>query len=269
MNDAPVFVPCRKCMGVKHPILKNYLIVPKGFYRETVNGQHVLRECDCHKKYMQEVKNYDVFQRAGIPYRFRSYKVDKEYVGKDRKPIERLKTYVRRFDEPAFSSAVLYLKGPAGTQKSYTAQWLAGQIISLGKEVMYVSMRELMALLMENSEFEDRKKKDTGRFTYVERADLLVIDDAFDKERVTLWKTGYQHQFLDAFIRKRICSGQGLVIVSRFDPSEIVSQGFSGSIQDLISREVNLKKTLIEFNETYESQTLDIKGLFDDENNDN
>lgn len=257
-------------MGVKHPILKNYLIVPKGFYRETVNGQYVLRECDCHKKYMQEVRNYDVFQRAGIPYRFRSYKIDQEYKGVDRKPIERLKTYVRRFDEPEFSSAVIYIKGMDGTQRTYTAQWVGGQIISQGKEVMYVSMMDLMKMLMEDSEFEDRKKKkDTSRLSYIERADLLIIDDAFDKERITLWKTGYQHQFLDSFLRKRLGSGLGIIIVSRFGPSEIVSQGFSGSVQDLISREVNLKKTLLEFNETYESRTLNIKGLFDDENTDN
>ena len=162
----------------------------------------------------------------------------------------------------------LYFTGASGTQKTFTAIWLGAQIINSHKKVAYITMLDLISLLMKSTDDFSAKASEDTYYSYLENVDLIIIDDAFDKDRVNVWKSGYQLQFIDAFLRKRINNKKGLVIVSRYTPSEIIGQGFSSSIQSLISREVNLKKTLFEFNESYETNLLNPKGLFDDENND-
>lgn len=266
MGKVPNFVPCRKCMGVKHPFIKNFMMVPKGFYETTIDDQRVVVECECHKKFMRDVRHFDVYEKSGIPFSFHDYDIDTQYRGDiSRDNLKKLKTYVERFQEESFSSAILYLVGASGTQKTYVAKWLGGQVINAGKKVSLLTMLDLVAILMKASDGFTDKKDVSDEFLYVDSADLVIVDDAFDKDRINVWKSGYQLQFLDSFIRKRKTAGKGLVFVSRFPPEEIVQQGFSESIQATVSREVNLKKTLLKFEDSYESNMLNPKGLFEDD----
>lgn len=252
-------------MGVKHPFIKNFLKVPKGYYEIVENGEKKIVECECHRKFMADVRNFDVYERSGIPFDFHAYDVDSEYRGDiSRGNLRKLHAYVEKFDDPEFSSALLYLQGQSGTQKTHVAKWLGGQVINSGKKVVFTTMIELVTDLMRAADGFEKKDKQEDKAP-VEYVDLVIIDDAFDKDRVNLWKSGYQLQFLDSFIRRRLSAGKGLVVVSRFAPDQIVQQGFSESIQAIVSREVNMKKTLLKFEDSYESNMLNPKGLFEDE----
>ena len=252
-------------MGVKHQFIKDFLRVPKGYYEKEIDGETKIVECECHKKFMTAIRHFDLYEKSGISFDFHSYDVDAEYRGDiSRGNLKKLHTYVDRFGETDFSSALLYFQGASGTQKTRVAKWLGGQVINSGRRVVFTTMIGLVTELMRAADGFEKKDKQDERIP-VEFVDLVIIDDAFDKDRVNLWKSGYQQQFLDAFIRRRTSAGKGLVIVSRFAPDQIAQQGFSESIQAVVSREVNIKKTLLKFEDSYESNLLNPKGLFEDE----
>jgi len=254
-------------MGKPHPFIKGFWVTPKGYYDiYNSSGQRLLVECECHKKFMKDVRNFDVYEKANIPFTFKNFNIDKEYKGKDvNNNIKKLKTYIDKFESSEFSSAILYFYGRSGTQKTFTAKWLGAQIINKSKKVAYITMLDLISLLLKPFDDVNVKKPEDTYSGFLDKADLVIIDDSFDKSRVSVWKSGYQLQFLDSFLRKRLGNKKGLVIISEYCITDISSQGFSPSIQDLISREVNLKKTAFEFTDNYEVNILDPKGLFDDE----
>ena len=175
------FKPCRKCMGKKHPIIKNYYIIPKGFYEdESSNGQKTIVECDCHKKYLKELRSLDLFNGSNIPLSFKNYDIDKEYLGLCKSKIENLKKFISYFDRTDFRSAILYFYGESGTQKSYTAKWLGAQLLNSGYKIYYTTMLDLISGIMKiNDEFKEESDDKLSNRLY--ESDFLIIDDSFDK----------------------------------------------------------------------------------------
>ena len=70
------------------------------------------------------------------------------------------------------------------------------------------------------------------------KCDVLIIDEAFSKDKIHLWQSGNQIGYIDEFLRERLNNGKGIIFISNNSPSEIESQGFSHSIHDLVNREL-------------------------------
>jgi DNA replication protein DnaC len=111
---------------------------------------------------------------------------------------------------------------------------------------------------------DDEEREDKVRKYY--DCDLLIIDEVFDKNKITLFKSGFQIPFLDQFIRDRIDTyKKGLILISNKPISEIDREGFGYSLQDFIERRVILKKTQFNFEDNYMSgiNIKNIQGVFD------
>lgn len=256
------FLPCRTCRNKEGP--------KPGFYFETIpygqSTSRVVVECECHKAWREE----NVFRvravRANVWPEARSYDPDTEYIGTGSlENVRRLKTYVSRFEE--FGNVMVYMHGGNGTQKTTLAQWAAATLLSSGYTVQYMLMQNLLELLWKRKDFDDDMERDR-EVEKLTKIDLLVVDEAFSKEKVTLYKSGYQLPYLDRFLRDRVeVQRRGILFISNHPPEEIAQHGFSKSIEDLVVRKTRPQKSVLEFIDNYvkvaSTTNIDIPGVFD------
>jgi len=234
------YVPCRFCKNLPGP--------KQGFIytsiKQTSKQITAIKECDCHKAY-RERKLYSIrAKKSDIwdnPPDLRN-----TYLGsKSIEDKERFEKYVDEFS--SFKNNIVYLYGPNGTQKTSAAMWAGLELIKKGYKVQYTLMYKLISLL--TSSFEKKEEAEVILQTY-RSADLLIVDESFTKDKVLLYKSGYQLPFLDSFIRERIdVYKKGTLFVSNKHISEIKNEGFGQSIQDLIAR--NARNSSLEFLDNY------------------
>jgi len=251
------FIQCRTC--AKKPGPKN---MPGFFYVDLENGQQAIAECSCHKRFVKEELNRIKASKAGLWYS--DYTPANDYVGtKSLQNVEHLEEYIRFFKSPAYSSSIIYMHGPNGSQKTTLAQWVGLSLLRKGFKVKYILMQYLVSKLAnENFETDEEAIKELEDLKNV---DCLIIDEALDKNKVTLYKSGYQLPFLESFIRDRVdYRKKGIVFVSNVAPSDIESQGFGKSIQDFIVRNTVPKETDLLFKDVYHQvkSSFDVDKLF-------
>jgi len=160
-----------------------------------------------------------------------------------------------------FSREVLYFYGPNGTQKTTLSKWVGIRLLEKGFSVQYALMQTLIKNLMI---FDEEERRDTCQKYY--DCDMLIVDEVFDRTKITMFKSGYQIPFLDQFIRDRLdVYKKGMILISNKKVEEIDSEGFGYSLQDLIQRKVILKKSLLYFEDRYfdEVNKSNLKGIFD------
>ena len=96
-------------------------------------------------------------------------------------------------------------------------------------------MSDLVKLLSQES-FEDNDH-------YLERcrnSDFLIIDDSFDKKKVTIYKSGYQIPFLDTFLRSRLENDRkATCFTSNTSALNIDEETFGKNLKNLILRTVH------------------------------
>jgi hypothetical protein len=252
------FTPCRNCKNKKGP-------KPGFFYTEVEYAGLMSRgvvECDCHKAYVQREMLAIRAKEGDIWLAALDYNIDEQYKGKKSlKNLERLKKYAFEFDK--FKSAMVYMYGPNGTQKTTLAHWVGATVLHQGYTVKYLLMQNLLTTLTNGFESDEAKMAKVERLREV---DLLIVDESFSADKVTLYQSGYQLPYLDRFLRERFeLKKKGIVFVSNKTPKEIESQKFSKSIMDFVMRNTIPLKTDLEFLDNYvlESSQFDVKGLFD------
>lgn len=262
------YVQCRKCLGKNGNAPKGYIIrkIPSG------DGQHdveVVEECSCHKAWRKAVRLEGAMKKAGIPQDVANYDIN-TYVGtKSLENISRLKKFVERSlsKEETMSvhdrlaASCLYLYGRNGTQKTTVAMWMGYKFLEAGKKVRYILMNDLLKMLQKSERDEDMR----SQLDKLSDVDLLLIDESFDKGKLTIYKSGYQIPFLDSFLRNRIqTNSKGIIFISNVNIEEIESNGFNASIQDLVRRNVTLSKGFMEFEDNYMDNVgqVDIEDLF-------
>lgn len=228
-----------------------------GFFQNAI-------ECECHKKWIAENQlekqyKHNGFDMRHFTYTPRSYAGTKSVADKDR-----LINYTNQFElNPEVRKLIVYMYGPNGTQKSTLASWVGKTLLSKGFSVRYVLMNDLIKLLMDAEDFnEERKIKAQARVEKLENTDLIIIDEAFDKDKVKLFRSGYQMSFLDSWIRKRIGQlNKGILFVSNAKIEDIEANGFTHSIKDFVEREVKLHNCLLQFMDNYlQSTTVEFSG---------
>ena len=88
--------------------------------------------------------------------------------------------------------------------------------------------------------------------------DLLIIDEAFDKDKVSLYKSGFQLPYLDSFLRNRFeMKNKSIFFISNIKPSDIAKYGFGISLQDFVER--NTRGSQLFFSDRY----VDNAGVMD------
>jgi DNA replication protein DnaC len=247
------FRPCRKCNN-------GYI------FTETEAGT-VATKCSCYKKF-QEKKKMEIELLAGkvplsiVPGSILEYDLERDYIGEaSRKAIvPKLIKFVEKFDQ-VFYDKILYFAGKMGTQKTTIACWIAKELAQRGKKVNYIIMNDLIRLL-QDKDFKQELLPYANRLLIT---DFLIIDRAFDKEQVTLYKSNYQLPFLDSFLRSRIEQhAKSTCIISNSEMESISEHGFSEDSQDFILRKVQQFQTLFIFKDRYtQKDDFVIENLWD------
>jgi DNA replication protein DnaC len=258
------FVPCRNCATKPGP--------QSGFYfvRYKNSQQKGVVECECHKQFvLRELLQYRAVASNLWPQAF-DYNIDTDYVGtKSVKEIQRLKKYV--FEFPSYKSVMLYMYGPNGTQKSTLAHWVGVNILHQGYSVKYLLMQSLLMTISGFEKDEVRQQEKQAEIEKLKTVDLLIVDEAFSKDKVTIYDSGYQLPFLDRFLRERCEIAQkGIIFISNKPPGEIEKQKFSASIQDFVMRNTDkpagLTRLYFEDNYKEERAAFEPRSLFDEDN---
>lgn len=179
--------------------------------------------------------------------------------------VEKLQRYAK--DPTTYATSSLYMEGPYNTQKTTLAQWTALQRITQGQKVYYVLMRTLLnALVDKQHDRGDDKEASVTRndmLKRVEAADLLIIDEAFDQQKMTMYKSGYQLPFLDEFLRDRIDVKQRPVIfISNVSIGSINDQ--FASLRSLLERRIKLVGGELSFRDNFVelANDFDVKDIF-------
>lgn len=231
-KNKPIFRPCIKC--------KNGWI-----YSRNSHNELQVKQCNCYKSYLNKLRVWVKMKETNIPESALDYSI-KSYIGPDEENnIKRLQYVIENF-ENKFYNRVLYLYGDPGTQKTTLSFWIGIELLEKNISIHYTLMNDLIKDLQNDSfQEEDLESK-------YYNCDCLIIDRAFHKDQVTLYKSGYQIPFLDNFLRKRIDEFQkSTIIVSNTTIKNIEKNGFNSDIQDLIYRKVVPYKLLFHFKDHY------------------
>jgi hypothetical protein len=170
-----------------------------------------------------------------------------QYVGADKfGNITKLRKYISDFDKK-FNSVNLYLWSHRnGTQKSTTAKIICYELLKQTKTVQFILMGTLLRLLT-NESFQADASEDQLLVSRCRAVDFLVIDDSFDPNKVTMYKSGYQLSFLDMFLRQRIEENRrATCFTSNLPPESIDQKVFGVSMKALVVRSIPLP---MEFND--------------------
>lgn len=248
------FVLCRACPQRTKGKPSN---IPLGYYYDTIGNQQVLVECKCHKEWREAKELSAKLKKANITpdYTFDDYKGTNSL-----QDLEALKSIAKKADFFSHKKMV-YLWGPNGTQKTSMVQALGKELIKQNYKVQYLLMQDLINTLMPDFSADDEEKKRIAK--KLQDNDFLIIDEAFDKTKVTLYNSGFQIPFLDSFLRTYFDTNKGSIIfVSNKKPEEIAQQGFGESLQNFVQR--NTRTSLLMFEDKYieNANTIDRLGLF-------
>lgn len=197
----------------------------------------------------------DYKKRLSLFYRLKNAGIDTQvmqtyeptdYLGsKSKDNIPRLQKFLEVF--PQVKDVVLYFYGGNSTQKTTIASWIGREIIKQKYSVKFVLMNTLIKKLTAFSTDEQR----IANIDEYKKCDWLIIDEAFDKEKITLYKSGYQIPFIDSFIRERLTDGKGILFASNVPYTQIEEQGFSKSVSALIKRSILSMDTYFEWKDNF------------------
>lgn len=250
------FIPCRECLNKsKFP----------GYINITLpNGQEGVKECLCHNTWRKKNELIAKATEANIWHDEFSLMYNPIHDYKGEKSLDSLKKliyYVDHFNEEEVKTSSLYLVGPNSTQKTHLAQWFGLRLLDKGFSVKYMSMQQFVKLI---SDFEEREEKDL-EVDILKDIDMLILDESFNKEKVTLYKSGFQLPFIETFLKERMENNKKAVMfISNTNIQDIAKNGFSESILQFIKRNIIYKDTLLPFEDNYfiNSTILDIKSIF-------
>ena len=173
---------------------KSCNLCKNGYIYSIENGEETVQRCKCKSKDLTEAKLNIAYDLAGIPYNYFNSKDFSYYSGdKSKDKVNELKHFVDNFEELKFAS--FYLHGLPSTQKTTIAKIVGSELIKKGYSVKYMIMNTLIKEII-NSDFE----REGNRFN----VDFLILDEAFDPIKMTVYKSNFQIPFLDTFIRERV-----------------------------------------------------------------
>jgi hypothetical protein len=214
-------------------------------------------KCECLIKFQEDEQNKNIVANCNLPKDIENYSIEK-YIGSDEEGnIPKLKIFIDKFEEK-FRSIHLYCFGINATQKTTCISWLGREIAKKGNIVNYLTMQELTRFLC-SEQFNEELSCLVEKYN---DSDLLILDESFDKSKVSIWKSGHQLPFLDEFLRKRLERNKKSTIFISNVKIEDISLDFGLSLKSLIER--NCKNTCLEFKDNVSLKNdFDIKKLWE------
>jgi len=206
------FFPCRKCV--------------KGY----IYNEDEVSVCNCLIEYRNKLENEIAINNSNLPKSIQNYTLE-NYIGKDEnKNLEKIKKYINEF-ETKFKNISFFVSGNNATQKTTLIGYLGREIAKNGFSVSYCTMNEMIKDIT-NAPF--KEGLDEKLLNYYE--DLLIIDESFSLDKVTLYQSGYQIPFLFDFLKERIERHKKATIFISNTNMKNIDNRFSISLKSLIER---------------------------------
>jgi len=204
-------------------------------YRVDKSGDETAIKCSCLLNYQKSELIRIKLEKANISVKIADFNISADYIGDDELGhIKKLTKYVEEFKEKFNRVSLYFWSEQNSTQKTTIASIIGRDLILQGFKVKFILMDTLIKLLQDASFNEDKEKLLLG-YT---NSDLLIIDDCFDKAKMTVYKSGYQFAFIDSFLRHRLeVSTKATIFTSNIPPTTI-NKSFNISIEKLINRNV-------------------------------
>ena len=164
------------------------------------------------------------------------YSLD-DYTGEDKaNNLPKIRKYIAEF-ETKFKNIHLYLwsRGNA-SQKTTVAKNIIVDLSLKGLQCKFILMADLLSLLQ--TEIYNHGT-DSKTITDLRNVDFLVIDDAFDTKKATLYKSGFQFSFLDTFLRYRLETAYLATCFTSNTPIGEIDKVWTPSIASLIKRSIH------------------------------
>lgn len=209
-------------------------------------------KCDCLIKYQKQA-TLDLYKsKAGIL----NHEIGTENLKlKNKDLLSKIRYYANNIDGKMNKNCHLYLCGKNNSSKTFSAKSILHDACEKSIDCKFVIMGDLIDMISD-SFAEESKSKEIDKYL---NCKLLVVDDAFDKKKITLFKSSYQIPFLDRFIRKRLETLQlNTIFTSNVSIDNIESNGFSQDIQNLIERTVKNRGGYLEFNDVFVESEYDV-----------
>jgi DNA replication protein DnaC len=245
-NKYKRFVGCRKgCCMPDHPGFREV---------ENEDAQRTAVECERHVEWRTKRELFAKFIQSGFRWDLFELDYPNDYVGfQSIKSMQRVVNYVKKFPySEEVRKCLVYLYGPNGTQKTLMGNYIGSQLIQQGYDVKFILMNTLIKNLTQESYNDDVRLW----LEKLAKADLLVLDEAFDIEKVSIsMRSGYQLPFFDTFIRQWI-NNKGIVMISNKKIEDIPAV-FGSSLQNLVKRRSKYATSALEFLDNW----ADIKSL--------
>lgn len=214
------FVPCGNCDN-------GYL------YEETEDGP-VVRKCQCLIDWQKNKKQEIIFERSGLTRSDLNYDLD-EYKGQDLEDnLGKLAAYVEEFEERFFDANLYLWSYDNSTQKTTVSKWVLAQLAKKGHNVYFTIFNDLVVLLQQYH-FDQSREEEYSRIL---DSECLVIDDAFDTGKSTVYKSGYQYSFIDTFLRDRLEVKRKATVFTSNIPLDGIQDSYTQSIAALVRRNV-------------------------------
>jgi len=216
------FIPCEKC--------NNGWII---------ENDEALK-CSCLQDYQNKIRDSFLIENCNLPKSINNYSI-RSYIGPDiNQNISKLIKYIEEF-ENKFKEISLYVFGSNATQKTTVLSWCGLEIAKKGFSVLYITMQNLIKDLC-NEQYKEELNEIIEKYNSM---DLLILDESWDKQKLTLYRSGYQLPFIDDFLRKRIEKNKKATIFISNISIKDMHDDFGLSLKSLIER--NCRNTQLEF----------------------
>jgi len=195
-------------------------------------GEEYLIPTEEGQKRQRELRLGLLLKQAGITEP--EYRLDQYQGADERQNIPKIKQYAAEFER--FKNIHLYLWSSGNSsQKTTVAKNIILELSLQGYECQFILMADLLSLLQKESYSGGDLTEQVERLRTV---DFLVIDDAFDPKKATVYKSGYQFSFLDTFLRYRLETVRKATCFTSNIPVNEINKKWTDSIMSLIERHV-------------------------------
>ena len=205
-----------------------------GYKRQLKDGKEILIECTCHKQWREAKDLVQALVKSSLPFSefMLSYDPKKDYVG-DKNIADKIAKISETLKNSIDTSYLVYFTGAPGTQKTIISWWLGIQLVQNQRDVRYISMQKLLEEIMVSFDDEQKIRKEL-----YEKIPILIIDDSFSKQRVSLFKNkDYQLAPFNSLIRGRThsCIPRHTIVISDAPIEHISTLGFGKDIEYFFS----------------------------------
>jgi hypothetical protein len=248
------YIQCNKCKDKLGPYGQ------VGFYY--VGDRKAVMECECHSQwryknltFIRADKNSIWVEKPNI-----EYSLITSYLGvKSIDEIKKVDQYIQNYaSKPSLRKVCMYFTGITQTQKTTVAQHVGLSLYRSGFTALYTTMKRFISAIGNPYPKEDQIEMVQSFMAKAESADLIIIDEAFDRNASPVYEGGNQSSYIEGYLRDRIhTKGKGVLFVSKVPPELIQKNGYSESLQSYIMQITTNRRTALVFRDFVKPTDID------------